>query len=101
MRRRCVACGYDGPEVGGPGSLPHCPECGCDLALRPPRSYIEMEGIEDPRVAWAFEPVGLRPAPRLDAAPRPSLVLRWVLFACLVLGGFVLGGTLLSMSWPG
>jgi hypothetical protein len=45
-RRQCVACGYSGRFVDRPGQAA-CPRCACDFTLRPPRSYAEMEGIED------------------------------------------------------
>ncbi|MCL4220033.1 MAG: hypothetical protein KJZ65_01550 [Phycisphaerales bacterium] len=44
-RRRCLRCGYDGPAVQD-GSIEFlCPHCGQDLYARPPRSYLELEGI--------------------------------------------------------
>lgn len=62
--RRCLACGYAGRFAQGRGGrgqfglvphaetaersgpLGHCPRCGCDFHARPPRSYAEMEGLD-------------------------------------------------------
>jgi hypothetical protein len=44
LARQCVACGYDGAMLRG-GSAPRCARCGCDLRVRRPRSYAEMEGL--------------------------------------------------------
>ncbi len=44
LTRCCVSCGYDGHEVSR-RDAGHCPQCGCDLAKRPARSYAEMEGL--------------------------------------------------------
>lgn len=47
--RRCLTCGYDGTELQGRGTGPFvCPACGEDLYARPPRSYAELEAIDDP-----------------------------------------------------
>jgi hypothetical protein len=73
--RMCLSCGCtEGPQQAERDELedpfdfnedtfsvgtPSCPECGCDLAERPPMSYAEMEGLPDapPRAsradAWA------------------------------------------------
>ena len=80
LRRRCVACGYDGALLRG-GSAVRCARCGCDLRARPARSYAEMEGLlgeplEEPR----------------DTTPRRNeeqLVYRWVAFLFLAMLGFV------------
>lgn len=49
-RRLCVRCGFDGRAVQD-GVLRRsdawCPNCGCDFHRRPPRSYAEMEGLDD------------------------------------------------------
>lgn len=44
LTRCCVRCGFDGPAVNR-RAVSACPECGCDFAKRPPRSYAEMEGL--------------------------------------------------------
>jgi hypothetical protein len=44
LTRRCLSCGYDGALLRG-GLADHCARCGCDLRLRPARSYAEMEGL--------------------------------------------------------
>ncbi|MHC4216989.1 MAG: hypothetical protein ACYSU7_00900 [Planctomycetota bacterium] len=44
LRRRCVACGYDGALLRN-GFAPRCAKCGCDLRKRPARSYVEMEDL--------------------------------------------------------
>lgn len=48
--RRCLSCGYDGQELQGPlGALTfNCPACDEDLYARPPRSYAELEGLDEP-----------------------------------------------------
>lgn len=45
-QRQCVACGYSGRFVDRPGQSA-CPRCDCDFAARPPRSYAEMEGLDE------------------------------------------------------
>jgi len=42
--RQCVACGYDGALLQD-GQAERCARCGCDLRVRPARSYAEMEGF--------------------------------------------------------
>jgi hypothetical protein len=49
-RRQCVACGYGGRFVDRPGQS-NCPRCACDFSSRPPRSYAEMEGLEEADIA--------------------------------------------------
>ncbi len=46
-RRRCLGCGFDGPELQGEKGrfVFVCPGCGCDLYARPALSYTEMEGL--------------------------------------------------------
>lgn len=44
-RRQCVACGYSGRFVDRENQT-HCPRCACDFAVRPPKSYAEMEGLD-------------------------------------------------------
>ncbi len=44
LQRRCVACGYDGALLRG-GHAARCARCGCDLGVRPARSYADMEGL--------------------------------------------------------
>jgi predicted RNA-binding Zn-ribbon protein involved in translation (DUF1610 family) len=48
-RKVCLACGFDGHAIQHlryAEPFP-CPSCGEDLGLRPPRSYAELEGIDD------------------------------------------------------
>ncbi len=47
--RRCLSCGYAGPELQGDrGKLAfRCPACAEDLYSRPAMSYSEMEGFDD------------------------------------------------------
>jgi hypothetical protein len=85
--RRCLACGYAGRFAQGRGGrglarfgseptasdrsgpLGHCPRCGCDFHARPPRSYAEMEGLDQ------------ADRPELDADAQESrLVERWLGF---------------------
>lgn len=46
--RRCLSCGYAGPELQGDrGRITfRCPACAEDLYARPARSYAEMEGLD-------------------------------------------------------
>lgn len=75
-QRQCVACGYAGRFVDRAGQT-HCPRCACDFAERPPKSYAEMEGIDQ------LEPSSRRRA-MLAASEPPArewrLVERWLLF---------------------
>jgi hypothetical protein len=79
LRRKCVACGYDGALLRD-GMAPRCAKCGCDLRVRPARSYIEMEG---------FPPLPSRTAQRLNPDVEAQLVRRWVAFMFLVMFGLV------------
>ena len=96
-RRRCCACGYAGRDaqraldgrraqrdaVDADGG-PFCPQCGCDFAARPPRSYAEMEGLDI---------AGRSPSRHADVETIESrMVERWVGFLfllILVLAGMV------------
>ena len=79
LRRRCLACGYDGALLHD-GLASHCARCGCDLRRRPARSYVEMEGL----------PGGPDRKPKsLDPAVEARLVHRWVAFVFLVMSGLV------------
>lgn len=75
-QRQCVACGYAGRFVERPGQT-HCPRCSCDFIERPPKSYAEMEGIDQ------LEPRAARLA-RAQVQEPPArewrLVERWLLF---------------------
>jgi hypothetical protein len=79
LRRRCVACGYDGALLRG-GFAVRCAKCGCDLRQRPARSYVEMEGLR-----------GIHP-PRLGPVgfdPEPHALSRWLAFLFLVMMMFI------------
>ena len=56
----CLGCGFDGRglQTGHAEPAWKCPKCGADLYSRPPRSYAEMEGLDDE----AASPAGPRPA---------------------------------------
>jgi hypothetical protein len=47
--RACLRCGYRGPELqGDQGERTYtCPACAEDLYTRPPRSYVELEGLDE------------------------------------------------------
>lgn len=45
-QRLCLSCGYRGPELQGDSGVFVCPSCGTDLYARPPRSYAELEGLD-------------------------------------------------------
>ncbi len=80
LRRRCVACGYDGAMLRD-GQAPRCARCGCDLRRRPARSYVEMEGLPGrPH----------RKAGSLDPSVEAKLVQRWVAFIFLVMFAMVM-----------
>ncbi len=80
LRRKCVACGYDGALLRN-GMAPRCARCGCDLRERPARSYVEMEG---------FPPLPPRTSRRHDPDVEAQLVHRWVAFMFLVMFGLVM-----------
>jgi hypothetical protein len=83
-QRQCVACGYAGRFVERPGQT-HCPRCSCDFIERPPRSYAEMEGIDqlEPSVARRARSQSFEPPAR-----EWRIVERWllVLFGIAVVG---------------
>ncbi len=80
LRRRCLACGYDGALLRN-GLAPRCARCGCDLGRRPARSYVEMEGIEG-----IAHPRSRQRDPNVEV----QLVHRWVAFMFLVMFGLVI-----------
>src|SRR5437868_5098757 len=47
--RECLRCGYGGTELQAehPEHPLVCPACGEDLYARPPRSYAELEGLDE------------------------------------------------------
>ncbi|GAB4386423.1 MAG: hypothetical protein Kow0022_15360 [Phycisphaerales bacterium] len=44
-RKRCLRCGFDGPQLQTLDNAYFCPQCGQDLYARPPRSYLELEDL--------------------------------------------------------
>ncbi len=80
LRRRCLACGYDGALLRD-GLASHCARCNCDLRQRPARSYVEMEGLP------GGPDQGVK---SLDPAIEAKLVHRWVAFVFLVMTGLVM-----------
>lgn len=90
-QRQCVACGYSGRFVDRPGQT-HCPRCTCDFGSRPPRSYAEMEGIDQ------LESTGRRRAAPLASDPPARewrLVERWLLF---LFGVLAVGVTVFALG---
>ncbi len=77
LRRRCVACGYDGSLLRN-GLAPRCARCGCDLRKRPARSYVEMEGLGG---------LDERPQRPGDLWLEARLVHRWIAFTFLAMFG--------------
>ena len=63
----CLGCGFDGRglQTGHTEPAWKCPKCGADLYSRPPRSYAEMEGLDDDASCQA--------ALRRSAAPGTTL----------------------------
>ncbi len=74
-----MACGYDGALLRN-GLAQRCARCGCDLRVRPARSYVEMEGLVD-------GPVGTRPA---DPFQEAVLIHRWIAFLFLATFGLLI-----------
>lgn len=92
--RRCCACGYGGhfAQVESEAARrngAHCPRCGCDFAARPPRSYAEMEGLDEGRRTGGPDGVGGE-----GELSESAIVERWLVVSCftvlLVAIGFVL-----------
>jgi hypothetical protein len=88
--RRCVGCGYDGALLHA-GRAERCARCGCDLRLRPARSYAEMEGI-------LGQPLRLD----TDAAPRAEhrLIQNWLVFLFLSMFGLMMTAYLAAAAMP-
>lgn len=77
---RCVQCGVRGDSLLVQG-LDVCPACGCDLLARPPRSYAEMEGLDEEPIEEPLRSDGGLQA-RVDAAAS-----RWLLLLLGVMTG--------------
>lgn len=94
--RRCCACGYGGhfaqiqaeraEAIGA-----HCPRCGCDFAVRPPRSYAEMEGLDERSpdgrslIDAMNDPASALTGPTSHpGAAESALVERWLAFSFAV-----------------
>lgn len=92
--RRCVECGYDGPQVRDDllNQADLCPHCGCDLRRRPPRSYAEMEGLLG--LSMVVEP----PTKRESVEER--LIHRWLAFLFFALMGMVAIAYLSAAAMP-
>jgi hypothetical protein len=92
-QRQCVACGYAGRFVDRPGQT-HCPRCTCDFGERPPKSYAEMEGIDElePRLARATRAGDFDPPQR-----EWRLVERWLVFL-FVMSVLVISGLALAIA---
>lgn len=107
QRRMCLSCGFDGSAIQNE-SREHgwvCPRCNADLYARPPRSYAELEGLNEtparpevvlrPRAAVRGRhvsplrgPIGLAPSRRHSLLAATTLAL-----SCGgALGGLVLWG---------
>ena len=78
--RRCVACGYDGAMLHG-GAAERCARCGCDLHLRPARSYAEMEGL-------IGHPLTID-APMSEPRKQERLIHRWLAFLFFAMLGVI------------
>ena len=84
--RRCVECGYDGALLKG-GRAERCALCGCDLRVRPARSYAEMEGF----VGLPSSPDAVGSTFMIEGAGDGRHVFqRWLTFIFFVLAGFSL-----------
>ncbi|MCH2162181.1 MAG: hypothetical protein MK085_09955 [Phycisphaerales bacterium] len=71
LLRRCLACGT---AVEDDALQVECHDCGCDFLERPPRSYAEMEAIEEPITAVS------PPLQAWSAWREQVLVERWIWF---------------------
>lgn len=80
LKRRCVACGYDGALLRD-RRIEQCPCCGCDLNERPPRSYAEMEGLHG-------QPVALHSS-FVDPKHQERVIHRWLAFLFLSMVGLL------------
>jgi hypothetical protein len=73
--RTCLRCGYGGPELQNERGerIYTCPACGQDLYARPPRSYAELEGLDE-EDRWIGHWVrATRPENRLVSAVKAAL----------------------------
>lgn len=77
--RMCLSCGRRAADLQTSANVPLfvCPSCGADLYARPPRSYAEMEGLNDA----GFDPYGRFASkerrPRTDRTTVRSQASRW------------------------
>ena len=68
-----------------------CAECDCSFELRPPRSYLEMEGLPNDH-----ESTTLEPASSFAQWREQQLVERWMWF---LFGAGLLVSTMLMAIW--
>ena len=92
-RRRCVQCGLAADAISAT-QVDECPRCGCDLRSRPPRSYAEMEGLNELDAPSPAMVDALARA-RADAAAAKWLV---VVGAVAVMAAGALVGTILAAA---
>lgn len=79
--RRCVCCGYDGELLRG-GTAERCARCGCDLRIRPARSYAEMEGL-------IGQPLTLHAPLDDDIRRHERIIHRWLAFLFVAMIGLL------------
>lgn len=92
----CLGCGFDGAAIQSDlreGGWT-CPRCAADLYARPPRSYADMEGLND--AASAPAPVSGRP--RAAVRGKHVAPIRAVGIAPMESRARLLGPVLLSLT---
>lgn len=97
--RRCLSCGYGGPELQGDRGRTafRCPACAEDLYARPARTYYEMEGFDAEHAPLRVAPPAtLRHRLRRAHAGMTRLRRHWL--AQLLGRGVVLTATLALLA---
>lgn len=104
-RKVCLDCGYRGRELQGlrGESTFICPRCLADLYSRPPRTYAEMEGLEEAvgGLAEPALPVWFAAAAERRRHSRPRTLAGRLLLGLSLPVAAIVTGVRTCLGWTG